>query len=168
MADLFDFLAARGITCARVDHPPVFTIDEVEALVPPLDGAATKNLFLRDKKGTRQALVVVGANKPVDLRALAESTGFERPSFGSADRLKRCLGIEPGSVSLLALVNDARHAGEVFIDRDLWAADAMHCHPLVNTATLSVRHDDVERFLMATGHAHRLVDVPAASGGAGA
>ncbi|MDP1892324.1 MAG: prolyl-tRNA synthetase associated domain-containing protein [Gemmatimonadaceae bacterium] len=162
MADLDGFLATHGIVCDRVDHPPVFTIDEVERLVPPLDGAATKNLFLRDKKGTRQALVVVGADKPVDLRALAASTGFERPSFGSADRLKRCLGIEPGSVSLLALVNDPARAVEVFIDRDLWAADAMHCHPLVNTATLSVRHDDVERFLSATGHAHRLVDVPAA------
>lgn len=161
MADLFAFLAAHGITWQRVDHPPVFTMDEVERLVPPLDGAATKNLFLRDKKGTRQALVVVAASKPVDLRALAASTGFERPSFGSADRLKRCLGIEPGSVSLLALVHDAGHAVEVFIDRDLWAADAIHCHPLVNTATLSVRHGDVERFLAATGHGYRLVDIPA-------
>lgn len=168
VADLNAFLAAHGITCERVDHPPVVTIEEVERLVPPLDGAATKNLFLRDKKGTRQALVVVGANKPVDLRALAASTGFERPSFGSADRLKRCLGIEPGSVSVLALVNDPGHAVEVFIDRDLWAADAIHCHPLVNTATLSVRHDDLERVLSATGHAHRLVDVPPSSGDAGA
>jgi Ala-tRNA(Pro) deacylase len=163
MADLTEFLTTHGITCQRVDHPPVATIDDVERLVPPLPGAPTKNLFLRDKKGTRQALVVVGAYKPVDLRALAASTGFERPSFGSPDRLKRCLGIEPGSVSLLALVNDPSHAVEVFIDRDLWTADAIHCHPLVNTATLSVRHDDVERFLAATGHAHRLVDVPAAA-----
>lgn len=168
MPDLYDFLSAHDITCQRVDHPPVFTIDEVERLVPPLDGAATKNLFLRDKKGTRQALVVVAASKPVDLRALAATTGFERPSFGSADRLKRCLGIEPGSVSLLALVNDPGHAVEVFIDRDLWATGAIHCHPLVNTATLSVRHEDVERFLAATGHAHRLVDVPSATGGDGA
>ncbi|MBA4072878.1 MAG: aminoacyl-tRNA deacylase [Gemmatimonas sp.] len=167
MPDLLDFLSAHGISCQRVDHPPVFTMDEVERLVPPLDGAATKNLFLRDKKGTRQALVVVAASKPVDLRALAASTGFERPSFGSADRLKRCLGLEPGSVSLLALVNDPGHAVEVFIDRDLWAAGAIHCHPLVNTSTLSVRHEDVERFLAATGHAHRLVDVPAISVGGG-
>lgn len=164
MPDLLEFLAAQGIRCERADHPPVFTIDEMERLVPPLAGAPTKNLFLRDKKGTRQALVVVGASKPVDLRALAASTGFERPSFGSADRLRRCLGIEPGSVSLLALVNDTNHAVEVFIDRDLWTAPAMHCHPLVNTATLSVRHDDIERFLAATGHRYRLVDIPAAVG----
>lgn len=163
MGDLLGFLATHGIACERVEHPPVFTIDEVERLVPPLVGAATKNLFLRDKKGARQALVVVAASKPVDLRALAASTGFERPSFGSADRLKRCLGIEPGSVSLLALVNDPEHAVEVFIDRDLWAADAFHCHPLVNTATLSVRHDDAARFMAATGHGYRLVDIPAAT-----
>lgn len=138
----------------------MFTIEEVEAHVPALAGAASKNLFLRDKKGTRQALVVVGARKPVDLRALAERTGFERPSFGSADRLKRCLGIEPGSVSLLALVNDTARSVELFVDRDLWDADAIHCHPLVNTATLSVPHADVERFLSVTGHAVHVVDIP--------
>ena len=112
MPDLYEFLDAHGIACARVDHPPVFTIEDVERHVPALAGAASKNLFLRDKKGTRQALVVVGANKPVDLRALAERTGFERPSFGSADRLKRCLGIEPGSVSLLALIKGAQAAAQ--------------------------------------------------------
>ncbi len=165
MPHLDAFLAELGIACARVDHPPVFTIEEVERDVPPLSGAPTKNLFLRDKKGTRQALVVVGAHKPVDLRALAASTGFERPSFGSADRLKRCLGIEPGSVSLLALANDAERRVEVFIDRDIWQAEAFHCHPLVNTATLSVSHADAERFLKATGHVPRVVDVPATHAG---
>lgn len=160
MSDLQAFLTAHGILCERVEHPAVFTIEDVERDVPPLPGVPTKNLFLRDKKGTRQALVVVGAQKPVDLRALAASTGFERPSFGSADRLRRCLGITPGSVSLLALVNDTAHAVEVFVDRDIWAADAFHCHPLVNTATLSVPHESAERFLSATGHSYRLVDIP--------
>ena len=159
MADLSAFLEQLQIVCERVEHLPVFTIEEVERFVPPLRGAPTKNLFLRDKKGTRQALVIVGASKPVDLRALAASTGFERPSFGSADRLKRCLGIEPGSVSLLSLINDQAHAVEVFIDRDLWTAESFHCHPLVNTATLSVTHEAAERFLEATGHSFRLVDV---------
>lgn len=160
MADLYEFLAQHGVAYTRADHPAVFTIEEVERHVPALPGAASKNLFLRDKKGSRQALVVVAARKPVDLRALADKTGFERPSFGSADRLKRCLGIEPGSVSLLALLHDTSHAVEVFVDRDLWSADAIHCHPLVNTATLAVPHADLERFLAATGHAVRVVDIP--------
>lgn len=160
MADLFEFLATHGVGYERCDHPPAFTVADVERLVP-LAGTRTKNLFLRDKKGTRQALVVVRADKPVDLRALAARTGFERPSFGSADRLQKCLGIEPGAVSPLALLNDAGHHVEVFIDRDLWTAGAIHCHPLVNTSTLAVPREDLERFLAATGHAYRLVDVPA-------
>ena len=156
-----EFLATHHIAYERCDHAPAFTVDDVERLVP-LGGARTKNLFLRDKKGTRQALVVVRADKAVDLRALSEGIAFERPSFGSADRLTRCLGIEPGAVSLLALVNDAAHAVELFIDRDLWSAEQVQCHPLVNTATLAIPHEGVERFLAATGHEVRLIDVPVA------
>ncbi len=156
-----EFLATHHIAYERCDHAPAFTVDDVERLVP-LGGARTKNLFLRDKKGTRQALVVVRADKAVDLRVLSAGIAFERPSFGSADRLKRCLGIEPGAVSLLALVNDAAHAVELFIDRDLWSAEQVQCHPLVNTATLAIPHEGVERFLAATGHEVRLIDVPVA------
>jgi len=163
MADLFALLSTLGIPYERADHDAAFTVDDVARLVP-LGGAPTKNLFLRDKKGTRQALVVVAARKPVDLRSLAERTGFERPSFGSADRLKRCLGIEPGAVSLLALVHDEAHAVEVFIDRDLWAAASVQCHPLVNTATLVIPHEGLERFLAATGHTYHVIDMPGADG----
>ncbi len=160
MADLFEFLERTGIAYERCDHPAVSTVADVERLVPALNGARTKNLFLRDKKGGRHALVVVAAEKPVDLSRLAAGIGLERPSFGSPERLQKHLGIAPGAVSLLALVNDERHAVEVFIDRDLWQANALQCHPLVNTATLVVSRDGVERFLGATGHAFRLVDVP--------
>lgn len=162
MLSLLAFLSSHRIEYERCDHEAAFTVADVARLVP-LGGAATKNLFLRDKKGTRQALVVVAADKPVDLRALAESVGFERPSFGSADRLKRLLGIEPGAVSLLALVNDTQGAVEVFIDRDIWNAASVQCHPLVNTSTLAIPHAGIEAFLAATGHAWRLVDVPGAT-----
>ncbi len=160
MPDLYDFLALHGIAYLRCDHPPVATVADVERLVPPLDGARTKNLFLRDKKGVRHALVVVAADKPVDLSRLAAGIGLERPSFGSPERLQKLLGIAPGAVSLLALVNDEAHAVELFVDRDLWQSNALQCHPLVNTVTLVISREDMERFLAATGHVHRLVDVP--------
>jgi len=38
----------------------------------------------------------------------------------------------------------------------------VQAHPLVNTATMVVAHADLERFLAATGHAARVIDVPAA------
>src|SRR5436190_2172421 len=152
--------ASRGSTASiGKRHPAVMTVEESERLVPPLPGAKTKNLFLRDKKGTRHFLVTVPHDVTVDLGALGGDIGAGRLGFASAERLQRHLGITPGSVSLLALVNDRTHAVEFVIDRRLWDADAVHAHPLVNTATLVIAHDELERFLAATGHAPRIVDI---------
>ena len=160
MPDIYEFLDAHGIAYHRCDHPAVFTVAEVKLLVPPLDGVHTKNLFLRDKKGRRHVLVVVGFDKQVDIKGLSALLGMDHLSFGSAERLKKYLGIEPGAVSLLALLNDVHRDVGVFVDRELWSADALQCHPLVNTTTLVIAREGIERFLSATGHVHRLVDVP--------
>ena len=83
-----------------------------------------------------------------------------RLSFASPDRLKTYLGIDPGSVSLLALLNDSEKKVEVFIDNELWDAETILCHPLVNTSTLAVPRDGIKQFLEKTGHTLRLVEVP--------
>ena len=159
--DLAQFLSEHGIAAARHEHPPVMTVEESLRLVPKFPGAKTKNLFLRDKKGRRHLLVTVPHDKAVDIDALAEAVGVNGLGFGSTERLKKYLGITPGSVSLLALVNDEIGAVEFFIDRALWEAEAVHAHPLVNTATMVLPHADLERFLAATGHVPRVIDVPA-------
>jgi len=159
--DLPRFLSEHGIAATRHEHPPVMTVEESLRLVPKLPGMKTKNLFLRDKKGRRHLLVTVPHDKAVDIDALAEAVGVNGLGFGSTERLKKYLGITPGSVSLLALVNDEIGAVEFFIDRALWEAEAVHAHPLVNTATMVLPHADLERFLAATGHIPRVIDVPA-------
>ena len=152
MPSIYSFLDAHGIAYHRCDHPAVFTVDEVKRLVPPLDGAHTKNLFLRDKKGRRHVLVVVGSDTQVDIKGLSALLGLDHLRFGSPDRLKKYLGIDPGAVSLLALLNDVNHEVGVFVDRALWTADALQCHPLVNTATLVMSKAELERFFALTGH----------------
>src|ERR1043165_8485017 len=142
--DLEGFLREHGIDAPRHAHPPVMTVEESERLVPPLPGAKTKNLFLRDKKGVRHFLVSVPHDLTVDLDALGDAIGAGRLGFASAERLRRHPGVTPGSVSLLALVHDQAHSVELVIDRQLWDADAVHAHPLVNTATLVVPHDALE------------------------
>ena len=134
------------------------TVEESERLVPRLPGAKTKNLFLRDKKGARHFLVTVPHDMPVDLKALGAELGADRLGFASADRLMRYLGVTPGSVSLLGLMNDTAGAVDFVIDRRLWEAEAVHAHPLVNTATLVIAHAQLERFLAATRHSPRILD----------
>jgi Ala-tRNA(Pro) deacylase len=159
--DLTEFLAQHGIHAARHEHPPVMTVEESLRLVPKFPGAKTKNLFLRDKKGRRHFLVTVPHDKAVDIDALADEIGVNGLGFGSAERLQKHLGIKPGSVSLLALVNDEARTVELVLDKALWDAEAVHAHPLVDTATMVIPHADLERFLEATGHPPRVIEVPA-------
>ena len=161
--DLTRFLSEHGITATRHEHPPVMTVEESLRLVPKLPGAKTKNLFLRDKKGARHFLVTVPAERTVDLNALGAVLGAGRLGFASPERLHKHLAITPGSVSLLALVNDTARAVEFVIDRSLWEAEAVHAHPLTNTATVILAHADLEVFLRTTGHVPRVIDVPAAA-----
>jgi Ala-tRNA(Pro) deacylase len=159
--DLDAFLREHHIAAPRIDHPAVMTVEESERLVPKLPGAKTKNLFLRDKKGARHFLLTVAHDRAVDLNALGAALAAGRLGFASPERLQKHLGITPGSVSLLALINDQAGAVEFVIDRALWDADAVQAHPLVNTATMVLAHAELERFVAATGHTPQVIDVPA-------
>ncbi len=135
---LFDFLNEQKIPYQRMDHDPVYTVEESKKL----------NLGLE------------GGSKQVDLKkvpALVESSNL---SFASPERLMKHLGILPGSVSLLALINDSDGQVEVLIDQDLWEEENILCHPLVNTSTLSLKREDLEHYINKTGHEFQLVQVP--------
>jgi len=159
VTDIFAFLALQGIPYDRYDHAPVFTCDEAERAVPTIPAAHTKNLFLRDKKGHRHWLLVTLCEKAVDLKQVAESIGADKLSLGSPERLATHLGVTPGAVTILALINDPAHAVELVVDDDVWHAPAIRAHPLVNTATLVISQPDVRRFIEATGHVAKVVRV---------
>jgi Ala-tRNA(Pro) deacylase len=157
---LLDFLAQHGIGYVRHDHPPVFTCEEEKVNVPESGAVRTKNLFMRDRRGRRHLLLVTTCAKSVSIDRFAEVSGADRLSFASAERLQKYLGVEPGAVTVLGLVNDAQHAVEVYIDADVWNAPTLHAHPLRNDATLVLTHDALVRFLTATGHRHQVVSLP--------
>jgi Ala-tRNA(Pro) deacylase len=160
MTDIYKFLDGHHIEYERHDHPPVYTVEDVNRLVPPLDAAKTKSLFLRDTKGVRHFLVIVSGEKRVDLKALPDILKSSRLRFGSPERLKKHLGVDPGSVSLFAVVNDVDMAVEIIMDSALWKSDAFQFHPLVNTSTLVISRDNIKRFLDKTGHDAQILDIP--------
>jgi Ala-tRNA(Pro) deacylase len=107
---------------------------------------------MRNQKGTRHYLVILGYRKRADLRAVADQIGDGKLSFGSAERLMKQLGVEPGSVSPFGLIHDADHAVRVAIDRDLERAERISFHPNINTATIVLGFADFRRFLAACGN----------------
>jgi len=155
-------LDALGISYERHEHPAVFTADDASKFWDPIPGVQCKNLFLRNKKGDRHYLVVVEINKRVDLKDLVRTVADDRLSFGSAERLMAELGLTPGSVSPFGLINDADGSVRVLIDKDLKGADRLIFHPNINTASVVVSWDDLERFLATRANRVGVIALPAA------
>jgi Ala-tRNA(Pro) deacylase len=156
---LFARLDQLGIAHRTVEHPPVFTVEEAKALRGNLPGHHIKNLFLRNKK-EEMWLVVALEDRAIDLKRLGEVLGAGRLSFGSADRLKRHLGVEPGSVTPLSLANDENRAVRLVLDRGVAEGGPVNAHPLVNTMTTALSPADLLRFFAATGHTPHWLDFP--------
>ncbi|WP_157271243.1 prolyl-tRNA synthetase associated domain-containing protein [Azohydromonas aeria] len=154
---LLQLLDRHALPYDIVEHEPVFTIADALAATPEIGGIKTKNVFLRDAKGTRHFLAVVPHDLRLDLPALARMLGSSKLSMGSPERLQRCLGITPGAVSVFALVNDKAHAVELLMDERVWQAAQVQAHPLRNTATVAIGHDALASFLALTGHAPRVL-----------
>jgi len=148
-----------GIAYTRYDHPPVFTVDEALLHWRDIDAAHCKNLFLRNKKGNRHYLVVAEHNRAVNLQRVAEMVGDDRLSFGSEDRLMRYLGLTPGSVSPLGLINDTAKQVRVVVDAGLREHARVGFHPNVNTATIVMATADLERFLDWSGQSVQWVSL---------
>ncbi len=151
--DFLAFLDANGFVYQRFEHPAVFTCAEAEVYRPRLPAVSTKNLFLCDKKGRRFFLVVTSCEKMVRLETLSLQLGVPHLRFGSERNLFRLLGLTPGSVTMMGLVNDVEGAVELWIDEEIWRSDCFLSHPLVNTATLALSKAELERFFALTGHA---------------
>jgi Ala-tRNA(Pro) deacylase len=149
---VYEALDRLGIHYDVHEHPPVFTVDEALTHWAGIEATHCKNLFLRNKKGTRHYLVVAEHSKPVRLDALVTQLGDDRLSFGSPDRLQRYLGLTPGSVSPFGILNDAGKEVIVVVDADLRGATKVGFHPNVNTATVVIAEADFERFLQASGN----------------
>jgi len=158
-APIYAALSALGIGYDVFEHPPVHTAEEAAEHWAAIPGAAVKNLFLRNKKGDRHYLVILGIEKQADLRQLVKVIGDDRLSFGSPERLHRYLGVTPGSVSPLGLIHDTAHSVRVVVDRDLQGAARLSFHPNINTATLVVSKDDFVRFLAACGNPVQYIGV---------
>jgi Ala-tRNA(Pro) deacylase len=94
------------------------------------------------------------------LKALSRALGLTNLSLASESRLRKHLCIEAGAVSVLAVVNDSEGVVRVVIDRDVWRAETLQCHPLVNTSTLAIRREDLRRLLEITGHTPEVMAIP--------
>lgn len=147
---LLAWMAELGIAQTTQDHPAVFRVEEGLELKAAMPGAHTKNLFLKDKKG-RLWLISARQDTVVDLKRAPRTIGSDRLSFGNEHLLYETLGVRPGSVTALGLINDPDHRVTFVLDKALWDAEIVNFHPLTNTATTALEQAEFRRALAAMG-----------------
>lgn len=154
--DLFAHLDRLGIGVTTHHHAAAFTVEQGNEVWGGIPGIHCKNLFLKDAKA-RLWLVVAPAERRIDLKRLPDRIGSARLSFGSAELLGQVLGVEPGSVTPFALINDTGHRVSVVLDAWMMEQDLLNYHPLQNTMTTTIRAADFRTFLASTGHRPEVV-----------
>lgn len=157
---LLAYLATHGIAQTTHDHPAVFRVEEGLELKADMPGVHTKNLFLKDKKG-RLWLISAAQDTVIDLKRAHKVLDSDRLSFGNEQLMWQYLGVRPGSVTALGLINDPDQSVTFVLDRALWEADIVNFHPLVNTATTALAQADFRRFLETLQRPEFVVDFEA-------
>lgn len=156
--EMLAFLDQRQISYQYLSHPAVFTCEEAALHRPQVAAVSTKNLFLSDKKGRRFFLAVTACEKQVRLDSLSLQLDCPKLRFASESHLHNLLGVTRGSVTVLGLVNDSARQVELWIDTEIWDGEFFLCHPLVNTASLVLSKQSLERFFSLTGHILRFFE----------
>jgi len=159
---LLDHLAAKSLAVATVSHPAVFTVAQSSAVTAAIPGGHTKNLFVKDKKDNYYLIVAEGSAR-IEMNRIHPLIGARsRLSFGSAQKLMEYLGVEPGSVTAFAVINDKGGRVEVIVDEPLLRHDIINCHPLTNTMTTTISRQNLLEFLKQAGHEPRILALSAA------
>ncbi len=155
--ELYELLEKLNIEFEYHEHPPLATIEDAKIHWQDYNSGRCKNIFFRNHKGDRHYLVVLEHLSQLNIKDLEKRLRQGKLSFASDLRLKKYLGVEPGSVSPFGLINDSEHHVHLFIDETLNESERLTFHPNVNTASLVVSKSDFIRFLTDVGNSYEFI-----------
>ena len=156
----FDLLDTLGMDYDRVSHDAAFNMELCADVSAVLGVSVCKNLFLCNRQKTSFYLLCMPPDKPFHTKDLSAQINSSRLSFAPEDSLWELLHCHPGSATVLGLVNDTEHRVQLLLDREVYDAPYMSCHPCICTSTLKLKTSDVlTRLLPHTGHTPIVVDL---------
>ncbi len=151
----YELLDSLGIDFFRTDHPeePATTMEVCERVDAVLEVHICKNLFLCNRQQTDFYLLIMPGSKVFKTKELSGQLGIARLSFAGEEYMREFLGLSPGSVSVMGLMNDTGHRVRLLIDEDVLREERFGCHPCINTSSIRFSTADMmEKLLPATGH----------------
>ena len=157
---VYRFLTELGIPFERADHPAAATMEDCREADRLLCCSMCKNLFLCNRQKTAFYLLLLRGEKPFVTKEISARLGVARLSFADAEHMEAYLGLRPGAVSVMGLMNDTGNRVQLLIDSDLLQDEYLGCHPCVNTASLRIRWEDMlSVFLPAVKHVPVMIRV---------
>lgn len=156
---IYELLEELGISFQRVDHEPVISMEECQAVDRVLAPAQhCKNLFLCPVNKSQYYLLVMEEHKKFASGKISRQVQSSRLQFGDDAALKEHLGVKPGAVGALALIADTEHKVQLLVDEDVLKSEYVTGHPGVNTASVALKSRDLfEVYLKHLGHEYRVV-----------
>lgn len=150
---VYDLLDRLGIEYQRTDHEHADTMEDCLEIDKVLDTLICKNLFLCNRQKTKYYLLMMPGEKPFKTKELSAQINSARLSFASAEAMEEYLDIQPGSVSIMGLMNDTENHVQLLVDEDVLKGEYLGCHPCVNTSSLKLKTKDIfDIFLKAVHH----------------
>ena len=150
---VYDLLDALAIPYRHVAHDAAETMEACAEIDARLGTKMCKNLFLCNRQQTDFYLLLMPGDKPFKTKELSGQLGVTRLSFASGEKMEEYLGLLPGSVSVMGLMNDKTHTVRLLIDADLLQNAEIGVHPCLNTASLAISTADIlQKLLSHTGH----------------
>jgi len=157
---VYNLLDDLGIGYQRLDHEPAATIDDCHDVDKLLGIELCKNLFLCNAQKTDFYLLLLQGQKKFKTKDLSKQINSARLSFADGAYMEEFLDITPGAVSVMGLMNDKEQRVRLLVDKDVYKAEYLGCHPCVNTASLKIKTGDVlGKFLEHTGHDMTIVEL---------
>lgn len=156
----YDFLDQLGVDYETLCHPAAYTMEECQEVEKTLGAPICKNLFLCNRQQTQFYLLMLPGEKHFKTKYLSTELGCARLSFATEEQMVELLGIHPGAVSPLGLMNDHERKVLPVVDSELMDSEFLGCHPCVNTASVKIRLTDLlTKLLPATKHEYRVVNL---------
>lgn len=144
--ELLSVLDKIGINYTNHEHPAVYTVEEADLHHDGVDGVHSKNLFFKDRK-KNLILIVTLSDKPIKIKEVEKKIDAKGLTFGKPELLAEVLGVIPGAVTPLAVINAKNHDLRVILDEEMMEHELLNFHPIVNTATTTMASKDLLKFM---------------------
>ena len=157
-AETYQYLTDHGVAYEVTEHQAVFNMEEAESLDLPYPECDAKNLFIRDDKKQNYYLITVKGDKRVDLKEFRKQHGLRALSFASPEELSAVMGLIPGAVTPLGILNDVERRVHFYLDKS-FIGGKIGVHPNDNTATIWMQADELMDLIKKHGNAAEFTEL---------